>query len=149
VRPGQRVIEGEPLGQVGQEGFAVGPHLHFEVRIGANSYAATRNPILWMRPLPGSGALAGRLQDRNGNPIRAQSILIYADDIDGTYIGDTETYAHDSAPVVNSDDVLQENWAFSDLPEGSYIVRAYVGALQYSRRVFVRAGELTFFTFGG
>lgn len=149
VRPGQRVQEREPLGEVGQEGFAVGPHAHFEVRLGANSYASTRNPVLWMRPLAGTGALAGRLQDKNGNPIRASSIVVYADDLDGTYIGDTETYQRDNAPWVNSDDVLQENWAFPDLPQGSYIVRAYVGGLQYSRRVFVKAGELTFVVFGG
>jgi murein DD-endopeptidase MepM/ murein hydrolase activator NlpD len=149
VRPGQRVLEGEPIGEVGEEGFAVGPHAHFEVRLGANSYAATRNPVLWMRPLAGTGALAGRLQDKDGNPIRAQSILVYADDLDGTYVGDTETYSRDDAPFVNADGVLQENWAFADLPQGSYIVRAYVGSLQYSRRVFVKAGELTYVVFGG
>ena len=149
VRPGQRVRAGEPLGIVGQEGIAVGPHIHIEVRYGASSYAATRNPILWMRPMPGTGALAGRLQDKNGNPIRAQSILVYADDIDGTYIGDTETYSRDAAPPVNSDDVLGENWAFPDLPAGNYIVKAYVGALQYSRRVTIQPGKLTFIVFGG
>ncbi len=149
VRPGQRVSALEPLGEAGQEGIAVGPHIHIEVRYGANSYAATRNPILWMRPLRGTGALAGRLQDKNGNPIRAQSILVYADAIDGTYIGDTETYSRDAAPPVNPDDLLQENWVFPDLPAGNYIVRAYVGALQYSRRVTVQAGKLTFVVFGG
>lgn len=149
VRPGQRVSEKEPLGVVGQEGFAVGPHAHFEVRVGANSYATTRNPVLWMRPLPGTGALAGRLQDKNGNPLRSQSILVYADDIDGTYVGDTETYSKDAAPTVNPDDVLQENWAFPDLPAGNYIVKAYVGGLQYSRRVNIQAGKLTYIVFGG
>jgi murein DD-endopeptidase MepM/ murein hydrolase activator NlpD len=149
VRPGQHVSELEPIGTVGQEGIAVGPHVHLEVRYGANSFAATRNPILWMRPLPGTGALAGRLQDKNGNPLRAQSILVYANDIDGTYIGDTETYSRDSAPPVISDDVLQENWAFPDLPAGTYIVRAYVGSLQYSRRVTIEPGKLTFIVFGG
>lgn len=149
VRPGQRVSALEPLGQVGQEGIAVGPHVQLEVRYGVNSYAATRNPILWMRPMPGTGALAGRLQDKNGKPLRAQSILVYADDIDGTYVGDTETYARDNAPPVNSDNVLQENWAFPDVPAGNYIIRAYVGGLQYSRRVTVQPGKLTFVVFGG
>jgi murein DD-endopeptidase MepM/ murein hydrolase activator NlpD len=149
VRPGQHVSEGEPLGEVGQEGIAIGPHVHFEVRLGANSYASTRNPILWMRPLPGTGSIAGRLQDRHGTLVRAASILVYAVDEFGTYIGDTETYARDAFPPVNSDDVLGENWAFPDLPEGEYIIRAYVGGLVYSRRVFVEAGTLTFIEFGG
>lgn len=149
VHPGQRVQEKEPIGNVGEEGFAVGPHAHFEVRLGAPSYSTTRNPILWMRPLPGTGALAGRLQDKDGNALRAQSIAVYADDVDGTYIGDTETYSHDNAPLVKSDDVLQENWAFADLPVGSYIIKAYVGGLQYSRRVTIQNGKLTFIVFGG
>lgn len=149
VRPGQHVNAGQPLGEVGQEGIAVGPHVHIETRLGVNSYTTTRNTILWMRPLPGTGAIAGRLLDAEGKPIHAASIVVTAEDIDGTYIGDTETYARDEYPAVNSDDVLQENWAFPDLRAGNYIVRAFVGSLLYSRRVTVQAGKLTFIVFGG
>lgn len=149
VKPGQRVKTGEPLGQVGQEGIAIGPHVHIETRVGTNSYAATRNSILWMRPLPGTGALAGRLMDRKGNPIRSASIAIYADDLDGTYLGDTETYSRDAFPAVNSDDLLGENFAFPDLPAGAYIVRAYAGSLIYERRVTIENGKLTFIELGG
>jgi murein DD-endopeptidase MepM/ murein hydrolase activator NlpD len=149
VKPGQRVKQGEPLGEVGQVGIALGPHVHFETRLGANSYAATRNSILWMRPLPGTGALAGRLQDRNGNLLRSANVLIYADDEQGTYIGDTETYSRDPYPSVNPDDALGENWAFPDLPAGNYVVHAYVGSLIYQRRVTIENGKLTFIVFGG
>jgi hypothetical protein len=123
--------------------------VHFETRVGVNSYAATRNSILWMRPLPGTGALAGRLQDRTGNLIRSATVILYADDENGTYIGDTETYSRDQYPPVNSDDVLGENWAFPDLPAGNYIVRAYSGSLVYERRVTIENGKLSFIVFGG
>lgn len=149
VKPGQHVQEGEPVGEVGQAGIALGPHVHFETRVGVNSYAATRNSILWMRPLPGTGALAGRLQDRTGNLIRSATVILYADDENGTYIGDTETYSRDQYPPVNSDDVLGENWAFPDLPAGNYIVRAYSGSLVYERRVTIENGKLSFIVFGG
>ena len=66
---GQRVDKGEVLGEVGMTGVAIGPHLHFEVRVGANTYADTRNPELWLKPLPGHGTIAGRLLDAEGNPI--------------------------------------------------------------------------------
>lgn len=149
VKVGQQVREGEVIGRVGQTGIAIGPHLHFEVRYGVNSYSETRNPILWMSPLPGTGALAGRLQDRFGNPIRNASIILYADNEEGTYLGDTETYARDRFPPVNPDEVMGENWALGDLPAGSYVVRAIFGGMVYSRRVTVAPGALTFIVFGG
>jgi hypothetical protein len=75
--------------------------------------------------------------------------LIYADDQDGTYVGDTETYSRDAYPPVNPDDRLGENWAFPDLPAGDYIVHAYIGSLIYERRVTIENGKLSFIVFGG
>jgi len=41
IRKGTRVAQGETIGMVGQSGWATGPHLHYEFRVGADA----RNPL--------------------------------------------------------------------------------------------------------
>jgi murein DD-endopeptidase MepM/ murein hydrolase activator NlpD len=149
VQPGQHVAVGEQLGTIGATGIAIGPHCHFEVRLGVNDYAHTRNPILWMRPLPGTGAVAGIVQDRNGRPLRSVNVTLYQDNETQDYIQDTETYGRDDKPPVNSDDQLGENWAMGDLKVGKYLVGAIAGSLYYLRHVTIEEGKLTFIIFGG
>ena len=45
VVQGERVLRGEPIARVGRSGNATGPHLHFEVRVGARP----RNPLGFLR----------------------------------------------------------------------------------------------------
>ena len=45
---GQHVETGDVLGLVGDTGVTTGPHLHFEVRMGDNTFFKTYNPELWM-----------------------------------------------------------------------------------------------------
>ena len=47
-------------------GIAIGPHLHLETRLGANTYDHSVNPYLWLKPAPGNGAVALRLLTANG-----------------------------------------------------------------------------------
>src|SRR3990172_1253440 len=63
---GQHVETGDVLGLVGDTGITTGPHLHFEVRLGGNTFFNTYNPELWMAPPQGWGVLVGRLTDEDG-----------------------------------------------------------------------------------
>lgn len=45
VRVGQTVNAGQVIGKSGNSGNSTGPHLHFEVRQGANKYGNTVNPM--------------------------------------------------------------------------------------------------------
>ncbi len=149
VQIGQHVSAGEPLGTVGASGVAEGPHCHFEVRVGINDYAHTRNPILWMRPLPGTGSVAGIVQDKSGKLLRSVNVFLYLDNDTQDYVQDTETYGRDDHPAVNPDDELHENWAFGDVKAGKYLLRVTIGSLSYLRHITVEEGKLSFVVFGG
>ena len=116
---GQRVKTGDVLGWIGDTGNTTGPHVHFEVREGKNDYFHTRNPELWVAPYSGWGILAGQLLDEDGHLITDTPIEIY--DAQGHYIYTVYTYGH---RVANPDDQWRENFAISDLPEGTYYLRA-------------------------
>ncbi len=145
VSKGDVVKRGDPIGEIGASGVALGPHVHFEVRLGVNDYAHTRNPILWMTPLPGRGSLAGRIADHRGNLMRGAIVTIAPASGEGTRFT-TETYSRDRYPAVNSDDEIGENLALPDLVPGEYVIR--IQGQQYSARVMVEEGKLVFIDIG-
>ena len=145
VTKGDVVKRGDPIGEIGASGIALGPHVHFEVRLGVNDYAHTRNPILWMTPMPGRGALVGRIVDYRGNLVRGAIITITPASGEGTRFT-TESYSRDKYPAVNSDDEIGENFALSELVPGDYIVR--VQGQPFSARVTIEEGKLVFVDIG-
>lgn len=143
VQTNALIAAGEKIGEVGQSGVAIGPHLHFEVRRGdVTNYYLTRNPELWLMPNQGSNRQLGVIQifirDQTGQPVKlAKFTLEYFDKKQTrrkTYYGITY-----SADMLNGD----ENAVMGDMPHGEYrIAFKYEGQL-YERRVEVKSGKLT------
>jgi murein DD-endopeptidase MepM/ murein hydrolase activator NlpD len=149
AKMGQAVAMGDVLGAVGQTGVAIGPHLHFEVRVGQNAYTHTRNPELWLRPLTGAnntpyGALAGRVTDLDGNLLYDLPIVVRPLEVgEPTRARYLTTYARET---LNGDDVLQENFALDDLPAGTYRVAVNTTTF-YEQTVRIEPGRLTWMSF--
>ncbi len=150
VEVGDFVSRGDVLGEVGFTGAAIGCHLHFEVRLGENNYASTRNPELWMLPNRDeagtfNGAIAGQLMGLTGYPIPGVDIEIQRLDEDGKVIHTiyTTTYADQS---VNGDDEWKENFAVGNLAPGQYQVQFIANGLEVYK-VEVKPGQVALIYF--
>ena len=141
VDVGQHLEVGDVLGLVGMTGVAIGNHLHLEVRLGSNDYDSTRNPLLWLRPEPGQGVIAGRLVDAQGQPIGEASIVFFRAAEPGKWWRQIQTYANEG---VNPDPQLGENFALGYVPAGDYLVKAKVGGKTYVQPVTVEANDIAF-----
>jgi murein DD-endopeptidase MepM/ murein hydrolase activator NlpD len=137
VATGQRVEQGDKIGQVGSTGVALGSHLHLEVRIGnMYDYGSTYNPDLWILPWPRYGTLAGRVTDANGNRMYNVPIVLQAP---GSAPRQTFSYTDDG---VNPDPYYQEQYTYGDLPEGTYQVTVRIrGVLRYKGQVTIEGGK--------
>lgn len=145
VTEGQTVAAGDLVGSVGGTGVAQGgAHLHFEVRVGENNYGATRNPELWIRPFPGWGTIAGRLEWPDGGYVYEAPLLIRRPDDPSRFVDRTiYTYADDS---VNPDDGWRENFTSPDLEPGPYEVIFRHEDIFRQELVWVYPGQTAFVT---
>ncbi|RMG89298.1 MAG: M23 family metallopeptidase, partial [Chloroflexi bacterium] len=133
VSEGQHVNAQELIGLSGASGVADGAHLHFEVRLGQNSYESTRNPLLWLYPFPDFGTVAGRVTWPDGSLAREVPITLRRIDGPSRYLAGT-TYADDT---VNPDDLWQENFAIDDVPAGYYELVIDMGEKKIKQELWV------------
>ncbi len=118
VKEGQHVDSQEVIALSGASGVADGPHMHFEVRVGKNSYENTRNPLLWLYPFPDRGVVAGQVIWPNGELVYEAPIRLNRVDAPSRYMV-TTTYAYDG---INPDSAWQENFVLDDVDAGFYEV---------------------------
>lgn len=139
VQEGQRVAPGDVLGQVGATGIALGPHLHFEVRVGGPTYAHTRNPELWIAPFPDWGTIAGRLLDAGGNFVPQTLVTFHPAAAPDDRWRETRTYYLEEG--IAPDPAWGENFTLGDVPPGEYLVKTRVNGRLYVAAVSVEAGK--------
>jgi len=151
VEVGDSVSAGEEIGLVGMSGGVPGSTLHFEVRVGENSYQNVRNPELWLVLLSDEndqtlGSLAGRVLDEQGNYQQVPNIVIEQlagpglPAIDQFYL---KTY---EKKELLGQSPWNESFALSDLPAGEYQITFMLNGLQ-QQEVEVESGKLTLVTF--
>ncbi len=138
VAVGQHVSTRQVVGLVGETGYAEGPHLHTEVRLGRNDYTATVNPELWYRPLEGLGTLAGVLLSGDGQPVDSEAKLVLRRD--GPYVYEAFTYP---AQQVNPDPEWGENFCLGDLEPGTWTVEVFIGGALHTREFTISPGQTT------
>ena len=151
VEEGQSVAAGEEIALVGMTGAVPGSTLHFEVRLGENSYQSARNPELWLKLLGDEkdqpfGALAGSVTSDNGEFEPVENIVIEQlagpglPAIDQFYLTTYEKKA------LRGQGPWKESFAMSDLPPGEYQITFMLNGIQ-QMVVEVEPGMLTLVNF--
>jgi hypothetical protein len=117
--------------------------LHFEVRVGENDYAHTRNPQLWMIPYEERGVIAVRAVNENGQLMSDFPIILSRAAAPRSDYRNTWTYSDNH---LNSDDRFGENAVFGNIVPGPYWVRGVVGSHEFAAPALVMSNRTTVVT---
>jgi murein DD-endopeptidase MepM/ murein hydrolase activator NlpD len=140
---GQHVQPSDVIGLVGMSGIAIGPHLHVEARLGANTYDHSVNPYLWVKPAEGNGAVAVRILTAKGRTWAGAKVSIARFEGGRAVWGrQIETYL--DTENIGPDPNWGENGAMGDVPAGSYFLIANINGESVRAEFTVNAGETTF-----
>jgi murein DD-endopeptidase MepM/ murein hydrolase activator NlpD len=145
VKPGQKVTTGDRIGEVGETGVAIGPHLHFEVRRGnVEDESSTENPELWLIPNQNQegiplGALQLSVVDQNRKLVEKANLTLEHHP-EQAQPADLVFYEETYAKQMLKDD---ENLGIGDLPAGFYRMVLLHNGNRYERWVEVKSGKLT------
>jgi murein DD-endopeptidase MepM/ murein hydrolase activator NlpD len=142
---GQWLNTGDILGKVGSTGNTTGPHLHFEVRLGQNSFYETLNPELWVAPPQGDGVLVGRVMADYGSTLKNFLVQIKNIATEKNYL--VYTYASDA--TIHSDAYYNENLVLGGLPAGVYELNVQYAGYNNPVNIQILPGQVTYFAFYG
>jgi murein DD-endopeptidase MepM/ murein hydrolase activator NlpD len=147
VSKGDKVKQGEQIGEVGLGGVAAGTHLHFEVRYGENTYSSVRNPELWLQPHldetgQSLGVLAGRIVNAQGELLGADNIVIKKLDEKGKATRNYFLLTYEE-PAMLGLAPLYDSFAIGDLPAGTYQI-SFIYKHEQKVTVTVAPGVVTY-----
>ena len=156
VKVGDRVRTGQRISRVGNTGRATNDHLHLELAasptdsIGAIVDSTQRfppyttNAELWVRPLPGTGIVAGQVVGSDGEPVLQARIYGLVKPLPTeTPFSFAETYGDKG----HSHPLYGEHFAVGDVPAGRYVIGTEIEGKRVLREVTVSPGKVTWVVF--
>jgi len=152
VAEGDSVQAGDRIALAGNTGRATNDHLHFEVHTTPEDDVLavvdpevryppySRNPQLWLEPLPGTGVIAGRVFDSAGQPVPGARIYgVTKPQPIETPFSFAETYEDRAHP----DPTFGEHFVIGDVPSGEWVLGVEIEGAKVFRKVLVEEEKVT------